>query len=163
MEFDESNVFTLLNADAVNIGSKGYFADNLKDLKEAVEHGERENYGEIEAISCEADSCRFSIKKGSIFALFYLVKEPKEEKLRPYNDTNEMIDHFNKHFELIPQKYRLSILWVKDSSNTKYLITRVSEGSVTLTLETVVYTISLRTLFDDYTWLDGSPCGIEEA
>lgn len=159
MEFDESNVFTLLNADAVNIGSKGFFADNLKDLKEAVEHGERENYGEIEAITSEADNCRFSIKKDSIFALFYLVKEPKEEKLRPYNDTNEMIDHFNEHFELIPQKYRLPILWIKSkSAGRKHLITDCENDCVWIGS----VSIKFKDLYEHYTWLDGSPCGIEE-
>lgn len=159
MEFDESKVFTLLNADAVNIGSKGYFADNLKDLKEAVEHGERENYGEIEAITCEADNCRFSIKKGSIFALFYLVKEPKEEKLRPYNDTNEMIDHFNEHFDLIPQKYRLPTMWIKHKdSGCKYLITGCADDHILA----YPYTIKFEVLLENFTYLDDSPCGIEE-
>lgn len=159
MKFDESKVFTLLNADAVNIGSKGYFADNLKDLKEAVEHGERENYGKIEAITSEADNCRFSIKEGSIFALFYLVKEPKEEKLRPYNDTNEMIDHFNEHFDLIPQKYRLSTMWIKHKdSGCKYLITGCADDHILA----YPYTIKFEVLLENFTYLDGSPCGIEE-
>lgn len=159
MEFDKSKVYTALNADDINVGSMGYFADNLKDLKEAVEHGERENYGEIEAITCEADSCRFSIKKGSIFALFYLVKEPKKEKLRPYNDTNEMIDHFNERFDLIPQKYRLPTMWIKHKdSGCKYLITGCADDHILA----YPYTIKFEVLLENFTYLDGSPCGIEE-
>lgn len=162
MAFDESKVFTSLNADKVKIGNKGYFADNLKDLKEAVEHGKSENYGEIEAITGEADCCRFSIKNDSIFVLFYFVEESKEEKLRPYKDTDEMIEHFYQHFNLIPQDYRLPIMWVKNNNDEKYLITRVSKNAVSLVFEPMVYTARLDTLFDEYTWLDGSPCGIEE-
>ena len=37
MEFDESKIFTMVNADKVKLGSKGYFADSLKELKIAVE------------------------------------------------------------------------------------------------------------------------------
>lgn len=37
MEFDKSRVFTALNADEIKVGSKGYFADNLRSLRGAAE------------------------------------------------------------------------------------------------------------------------------
>lgn len=46
MEFDESKVYTLINADKVKIGSKGYYADDLKTLKERVNSHSRRWRGE---------------------------------------------------------------------------------------------------------------------
>lgn len=86
----------------------------------------------------------------------------KDGKVRPYEDTDEMMEHFNRHFELIPQKYRLPIMWVKYSNDTKCLITRVSKRSVAFVLGTTVCPVDLETLLEDFTWLDGSPCGVEE-
>ncbi|UKI53128.1 MAG: hypothetical protein L6V86_08575 [Treponema sp.] len=51
MKFDESKVFTLLNADKVKIRDKGYFADNLRVLKNAVLTEDRELFGEITEFS----------------------------------------------------------------------------------------------------------------
>lgn len=37
MEFAKAKIFTALNADEVKVGSKGYFADNLRSLRGAAE------------------------------------------------------------------------------------------------------------------------------
>lgn len=165
MEFDKSKVFTALNADEIKQGSKGYFANSIRILKETIKETLKDScaatYGEIDEIKDDSCACRFIIKKNSAYSFFYLVEKPKEKELRPYKDTDEMIDHFCRHFNLIPQDHRLPTLWVKND-NRKYLITRVSENTVTMCFENDVSTFSLRILFDDYTWLDGSPCGIEE-
>ena len=167
MEFDKSKSYTALNADEVKIGSKGYFADNLKALKEAVEQERYENYEEIAEILDEDYESRF-LMKGDCkyrFTLFYLAEEPQEKKFRPYKDTDEMIDHFCRHFELIPQVHRPPLIWIKakEVPESKYLITRFSEyDKVTITFERSVYATNLRVLSEDFTYLDGSPCGIEE-
>lgn len=163
MKFDKSKVYTALNADEVKVGSKGYYADCLKDLEERVNSDNKAYYNTLVEINPTSDVYRF--KKGAAFtseyALFYLVEEPEKKKLRPYMDTDEMVDHFCRHFNLIPQDHRLPTLWIKNGYN-KYLITRVNENTVTLCIENDVYTFSLSVLADDYTWLDGSPCGIKE-
>lgn len=160
MEFDKSRVYTSVNADEVKVGSKGYLANSLESLKKFVSNGTRllDEISEIVSSKC---TDRFSDKNELKYNLFYLVEEPKEKELRPYKDTDEMIDHFCRHFNLIPQDHRLPTLWVKNNDN-KYLITRVSENTVTMCFEKNVFTFGLRILLDDYTWLDGSPCGIEE-
>ena len=38
MEYDPNKTFSPLNADKVTVGSKGYFADSVKDLKWKVKH-----------------------------------------------------------------------------------------------------------------------------
>lgn len=47
MKFDESKIYTLVTADKVKIGSKGFFSDNLRDLKNIVEQERSERYGKI--------------------------------------------------------------------------------------------------------------------
>ena len=57
------------------------------------------------------------------------------------------------------------LIWIKAKGvpESKYLITRFSEyDKVTITFERNVYTTNLRVLSEDFTYLDGSPCGIEE-
>ncbi len=86
MEFDKSRVFTALNADEVKVGSKGYFADSIRILKETIKETLKDScaaaYGEIDEIKDDSCSCRFSIKKNSAYSFFYLVKEPMEKKYR---------------------------------------------------------------------------------
>lgn len=37
MEFDKSKIYTVVNADEVKIGSKGYFANTILELETCVE------------------------------------------------------------------------------------------------------------------------------
>ena len=92
-----------------------------------------------------------------------MVEEPKEEKFRSYNDVNEMIEDFNNLFNIIPIRRRPPIMWVKfKADGSAYLITRYTKDRVTLCLEDDVCTFNLKVLAEDYTWYDGSPCGIKE-
>ena len=69
MKFDKSKVYTLLNADEVKEGSKGYFADNLEYLKDIVEHERGKYYDKIDSIEAEGYPFRFR-KKISIASIF---------------------------------------------------------------------------------------------
>lgn len=133
----------------MKLGSKGYFADNLKELKIAVEQERSDNYGEITEIDDDSHSVRFRNEYIHYYSLFYLVEELEEKKFRAYVDTDEMIDHFYKHFNLTPQDYSLPTLWVKSKDNyTKYVIVRVTEDEVTICLESYVYTIGIHCIVD---------------
>lgn len=159
MEFDMTKVFTALNADEVKVGSKGYGSNTIKGLMVEVDNSLGNDYGEIYDIKDSSFSNRFFIKNRGGFNLFYLVEEPQKKKFRPYNDTNEMIDHFNEHFELIPQEYRLPILWIKSKSpGRKHLITDCENDCVWIGS----ISIKFKDLYEHYTWLDDSPCGIKE-
>lgn len=81
MKFDESKIYTLVTADKVKIGSKGFFSDNLRDLKNIVEQERSERYGKITGIKDNSYTARFQIKvEGNYnYGLFYLVEEPKVE------------------------------------------------------------------------------------
>ena len=81
MKFDERKIYTLVTADKVKIGSKGFFSDNLRDLKNIVEQERSERYGKITGIKDNSYTARFQIKvEGNYnYGLFYLVEEPKVE------------------------------------------------------------------------------------
>lgn len=146
MEFDESKVYTPINADKVKIGSKGYYADDLKTLKERVNSHSRRWRGEVDKIYDTDSTYRFAIKSNTKFALFYLVEEPEEKKYRPYLNTTE-----------IPNGALLNI--VVSGDNTRLLITAVEDKRVYLGPHGWV---DLYDLYKYYTWLNGTPCGKEE-
>lgn len=167
MEFDKSKVYTVLNANKVKIGSRGYFAENLKSLRDAVE--ENIQYGEISEIKDESFAGRFRTKgDGCCYSLFYLMEEPKKKvEFRAYNDMNEMIEDFKKRFYLVPQVLRLPQIWVngKPESNCKDEIVQITgfyKDFVTIGRAYGVNEFTLYELFDHFTYLDGSPCGIKE-
>jgi len=163
MKFDKNKVYTAANADSLRTGSMGYHADNLEALKKRVSSEVNKEYGMLTEILDEGCSYRFRINDIMDNALFYLVEEPKIEEFRSYNDVNEMIEDFNNHFNIIPIRRRPPIMWVKfKADGSAYLITRYTKDRVTLCLEDDVCTFNLKVLAEDYTWYDGSPCGIKK-
>lgn len=173
MEFDKSKVYTVLNANKVKIGSRGYFSENLKSLRDAVE--ENIQYGEIREIKDESFAGRFRTKgDGCCYSLFYLIEEPKKKvKFRAYNDMNEMIEDFEKRFYLVPQvlnlsqALRLPQIWVKGKHEGKckdeiVQVVGFYKDLVTICRAYDVNEFTLYELFDHFTYLDGSPCGIKE-
>lgn len=112
MEFDINKVYSAPNADKIKIGSKGYFSDVLKHLREAVEQERSNCYGEIAKIKEDFYAARFKIKNDYCYGLFYPAEEPTKKILRPYKSTDEMIAHFHKCVELTPQNDYIPNIWV---------------------------------------------------
>lgn len=162
MEFDKAKVFTALNADEARVGSKGYFSDCLGQLKELVSNDSLNNYGELTHIYYDYKFNRFEMGNASDWLLFYLVEEQVEKKLRPYKDVDEMVEDFKKRFNVCVQPYSMPLIWIKTKdADKKYLITRFA-SAVTICHNVEVYTPTFEDLAEAYTYLDGSPCGIEE-
>ena len=166
MEFDRSKVYTALNADEVKIGSKGYFADNLYELQ-CVIHNKKDNFFTIKEILKPDEEFRFLAKNlvgdYDSWNLFYLVEEPKEKKFRPYKDTDEMIEDFKKRYNSYGgwsgknNPMYCPLIWVQTACGNKKLVTNIDNDSVYLQKW-----VSLPEFAEAYTYLDGSPCGIEE-
>ena len=144
MEFDKTRVYSAYNADEVKVGSKGYFADSISDLKKKVDEGSE--LLTLTKIYGEESATRFSITSISSYILFYLVEEPEEKVYRPYNDTAE-----------IPGGALHKI--VVSSDGTRLLIIAEEDKRVYLGPQGWV---SLLDLYQYYTWLNGIPCGVEE-
>lgn len=162
MEFDKSRIYTAVNADEVKLGSIGYFADNIHSLQQAVQYNEKRYFGKVEVIRDNCTGFRFVIDSDICFSLFYLVEEPGEKKFRPYKDVDEMVEDFVKRFNVNVQPYEMPLIWIKtEDADKKYLIVRFA-SAVTICHNVEVYTLTLEDLAEGYTYLDGSPCGIEE-
>lgn len=144
MEFDKTRVYSAYNADEVKVGSKGYFADSISELKKKVDEGNE--LLTLTKIYGEESATRFSISPISSYILFYLVEEPKEKVYRPYNNTAEM-----------PNGAMLNT--VVSSDGTRLLITAAEDKRVYLGPQGWV---SLIDLYTCYTWPNGTPCGVEE-
>lgn len=84
MKYDKTKAFSAVNAEDVKIGSKGYFARTVEQLKMLVQEDEKNewNYGILEKILPEDEWERFFGTYQSASDLFYLVEQPinKEEK-----------------------------------------------------------------------------------
>ena len=158
MEYDKDRIYTALTADEIKRGSKGYYADCLEDLEERVRSDNKACYGEVMRINPTSFTYRFKLSE-SDFALFYLVEE---KKFRPFRDMDEMIEGYNKHFNLLPAKHSPPAMWIKHKNTHRvYLITRIAEDSVTVCFERSTFTLNLALLANEYTWYDGAFCGVE--
>jgi len=158
MEFDKSKVYTAVNADEVKVGSKGYFADNLRCLQKVVQIEDVVVFGEIEEICSTEKSCRFKGVGESSYNLFYLVEEAKEKTIRPYKDMDEMIKDFKMKYRTVYADFSMPLIWLKDKAAVIRVVTSFYKKGVTINGNTM----SLEQLLDSYIYLDGSPCGIEE-
>lgn len=166
MNFDKERCFSALTADAVKVGSKGYFADSLYELQ-CVVHNERGNYFELKDLLDPTENFRFLAENlvgdDVSWNLFYLVEEPKEKKYRPYKDTEEMIDDFfSREFS------SRELIWIKTKNSKlklKKAIFQFAENAVYVASElgyVGILTLSMQQLLEEYTYLDGTPCGVEE-
>jgi len=83
MEFDKTKVFTALNADEVQVGSKVIVANDLQKLKDNVNNNN--NLGTISKIKNEGEGDRFSVRflEGHEFSynLCFLVSPPEKKKV----------------------------------------------------------------------------------
>ena len=78
MEFDNSKVYTALNADELEIGSKVTVANDLAHLKVFVRN---DFICTLEKVLDEESTCRFVANEGAPYSLAYLVSEPDRKKL----------------------------------------------------------------------------------
>lgn len=83
----------------------------------------------------------------------------KESSYRPYRDTDELIEDWKERFKpTVWPSHSMPLVWVM--SKTTCLRTLVTGYD----LYSVVFNgtkVGFRDLFDNYTYLDGSPCGKE--
>lgn len=159
MEFDENKVFCVLNADKVKVGSKGFFSDDLASLKNMVKTDAQINLYVVKEIMGTGFPARFVADYGS-WHLFYLVEEPKENTYRPYANTKELFEDFKERIKMYgveSPSYSMTppAIWVKDKNDIPYLFIIYSayQGAVGTATKTV------DELFEEFTYLDGSPCG----
>lgn len=166
MEFDKNRVYTAVNADELRIGDRVIVADTIEILKEKIsENCEPIN---LECVFSENSQCRFSNGENG-WMLAYLVERAPEKKWRPYKDCDEMVADYKRRVEIndkdgigLPRNPMWHpLIWVKNKiSAYTALITDFSRDYPYVFLRGEE--LQLSELFEDYTYMDGSPCGIEE-
>jgi hypothetical protein len=81
MEFEESKVYTALNANKLKVGAKVIVADSLEMLKELVGRGKESDICTLTRVHSEKTLYRFKADcDGCDYALAYLVEEPAKLK-----------------------------------------------------------------------------------
>ena len=82
----------------------------------------------------------------------YRVKEEEEPSYRPYEDKNEfLVDFINNGFYLCDK-----------DTNARFLPTCILAHEVEITCDGEGISLTWKKLFENFTWDDGSPCGIKK-
>lgn len=166
MEFDRSRVFTALNADELKAGDIVFATDSIAELKDMVENGNATGSRKIERIGSAEEAYRFHVKCSGhtlCYNCAYLVKRAEEKKWRPYKDCDEMVLDFCRRFvtrEL--DRVEIPSIWVMSKSKSRWsFVSDLDFSSKTVSIGHD-RRCSLTFLFENYTWLDSSPCGVQE-
>ena len=88
-----------------------------------------------------------------------LTKVEKQPTYRPYKDTEEMVADFKKRFNAKVPPYAMPMIWVRNKTFKDCRLITVFRDKVVMI---IVSGEDMKELFKDYTYLDGSPCGIKE-
>lgn len=145
MKFDESNVINALHTDRAVIGSKGYFSDDIVDLKTMAEEEEDAYLKELNAINTERCTYPFFSENGHWYGLFYPVVIPKKKKLVPFTwEDREMLRGKWIRKKECTHEIRITTI-LFDGDDKKLRINGISAVD----------------LFDKWEFLDGSPFGKE--
>lgn len=163
MKFDESKIFTPLNADGLKKGDKvitTYGLISLKAFVTAYRTSEKllDIIETVQLIRPDNFENRIITETGN-FPFAYLVERSKEKKWRPYKDTAEMVADYKKRFNVNCSDYEMPLIWIKSKdNNVKRLIIDFHQDFIQLSTKFMYYD----ELFEYHTYLDGSPCGVEE-
>lgn len=152
MTFDKSRVYTALNADKLQIGSKVILSNVLSELKEAVETENEWAIQNLAIIHGEDMMFRFTGDKyHSGHTLAYLIDPPKKTEYRPFENVEELAEAVKKHKVFIKTKRKLK----------KGVLRGVSfDAKVAVQTQRELGQYSLKQLFDGFIFADdGSPCG----
>lgn len=166
MEFDKTKVYTVLNADELKKGDKVFTANTLADLKKAVAAGT--NIKVLDGILGENEFGRFSWYSveqcfACSSALAYLVEKTsgsQKDKFRPFNNTKELIECWAQKIGYREKACTMPLIWIKSKTNG-YVESVVGFSLATVSIKSCACVISMYELFNNYTFLDDSPCGIQ--
>lgn len=154
MEFDLTKVYSAETAEELKEGDKVLVADSLAVLKDMVK-------GDcaVETIEriLELPSYRFKTKRGP-YAFAYLV-ERGAEKWRPFKDLGELITAWQKKTGVTARANTMPLIWIASKNNNGVRLIAGFKGQFILFED---YEASYEDLFEYYTFLDGTPCGVKE-
>lgn len=160
MEFDKSRIYTMINADEIKPGDIGYFADDLYSLQQTVQYEDKEYYGQVIHIRDNKTAFRFASNRNMCFVLFYPVEEPEKRKFHPFKNTDDLMTEFCKRSGKLPLATidPPAIYFKNKQSGKSYIMSAFDYYSVKICHETY----DMTGLFNNFTFTDDLPCGIEE-
>ena len=144
MEFDKSRVYTAVNADELQRGSKCVFADTVKGLRRRVEEDANcvETFYRLYNNGCD-DSF---VGNDCAYCYAYLIEPPAEPKYKPFESIDKAMEAIKKHGG-----------WVKwKDDDIQGLVVGKSDDRVKILQDWVLP----EELFEGFVFADdGSPCG----
>ena len=162
------------------IGKVCYFGDYPKKLLNSARNDSSKYLSCLTNINKE---CIFPFvsKNGSGWTLIIIKKEEPKPRCIPFENQEEFLNHYTYHKDrlaessLVHQLSSLGGIWLGDKySNAFFMVTEIWDEGVVIgdsKLRTIsngdneYFTmndvIGWRELYEDYTFLDGSPCGKE--
>ncbi len=158
MKFERSNVVDGLCDNLKQwVNWKGVVSDNLKNLKEIVENIHSEDNVKYKVVDVDTQSnTPFMTDRGLYWQFFYPVVSPEKPKLVPFDNCQEMIDWY---WDTGVSTNVRPLIWVKHKGvDFDVLITGYNRGFVCVENTWK----NMRDLFNEYTFLDGTPIGKEE-
>lgn len=148
MEFDKSKVYTAVNADELQIGSKCIFADTVKGLRRKVE----EDTNRVETFYRLHNNGGDDLFVGNdcAYCYAYLIELPAEPKYKPFEDVDKAMEVIIKHGG-----------WVKRLEFEYYYLIKdccFNGRDLDIYIDAIPY--SAESLFCSFIFADdGSPCG----
>lgn len=162
MEFDKTKVYTALNADELKAGDKVFVADDIARLRDEVEIGK--NVEVIKEVLVESQPCRFRTNAGVLSNAFaYLVErapDSQKDNFRPFKDTKKLIEWWFCKIGYRAKDLTMPIIWLKNKKHG-YVSNIISYFDDFVEIETGTTKFDMKELFDNFTFLDGTPCGIQ--
>ena len=166
MKFDKTKVYTAVNADELKKGDKVIVANNLADLRWLVEVSSIEDARKVEVIRKDCELNRFCVKSIDDdelcfgFNLAYLVRcAEQKDHYRPYADTKEMVEDYKRRFNVSVPDNEKPMIWLRSKiSLAEYLVTGFCGEKIEMS-DSQEY---MGDTFRKFTYLDGSPCGMEK-
>ncbi|UTY25128.1 hypothetical protein E4N78_04260 [Treponema denticola] len=148
MKFDKSRVYTAVNADELQIGSKCIFADTVKGLRRKVE----EDTYRVETFYRLHNNSGDDLFVGNdcAYCYAYLIEPPDEPKYKPFSNMENIKKASVKCKGFIKTKQGAQEGIIIGISFDNRVIIKKRYGLEYLTFEQ---------LFESYTFDDGSPCG----
>ena len=148
MEFDKSKVYTAVNADELQIGSKCIFADTVKGLRRKVE----EDTYRVETFYRLHNDGGDDLFVGNdcAYCYAYLIESPNEPKYKSFSNMENLKKSAVKYKGFIKTKQGVQEGIIIGISFDNRVIIKKRYGLEYLTFEQ---------LFENYTFDDGSPCG----
>lgn len=132
------------------------FEKYINDIIEAINCGKCP-MRKMEACSMDVGHCLDKFKAWAIKEADEREQET-QKKWRPFKDRNEFIEEYKRRFSLACNTNEIPSMWIRAKTDSIALVTYMTDEEVKIG----DILITWKELFKDFTFIDGSPCGVLE-